>query len=428
MTTTRRSLLLGLLLWGLIAAGLIAVDAAVAAVALPLVTYLGAVLLYHPARPDVTVRRELSDTYVGLDTEVTVTLTVTNNGDAVDEITIADTVAPGLTVTEGQTATVRPIAADETVTLTYSVTGPRGLYRFRGTRIDVAEHLGLFGRHTYIEHVDRLEIMPAVPSMRPIPIRPMSTHGFAGPIPSGRAGSGTDFYGVRSYAPGDPLRWINWRISARHPRKLFTNEYEQTRIADVGLILDARRRNNVVVGSESLFERGVEAAAALADMFLSDGHRVGLLIYGRGLERTFPGYGKHQRQRILRSLATARMGSSLVFDSLDYLPPRFFPAKSQIVLVSPLCEDDPPVLTRLRARGYDVLVVSPDPVTFEARRIPDTAIGHAAVRIARARRNLWAYQLKRVGIPVIDWQTDQPLDGAVRTGLRRSLHPIARQV
>jgi uncharacterized protein (DUF58 family) len=163
-------------------------------------------------------------------------------------------------------------------------------------------------------------------------------------------------------------------------------------------------------------------------MFLADGNRVGLLIYGRGLERTFPGYGKRQRERILRALAGARVGGSMVFDNLDYLPTRFYPAKSQIVLVSPLCEADPPVLSRLRARGYEVLVVSPDPISFEKRGIPQTEIGEMAIRIARAQRNLWTYQLKRLGIPVIDWQVDQPLDAAVRTGLRRSFHPVTKQL
>jgi uncharacterized protein (DUF58 family) len=308
------------------------------------------------------------------------------------------------------------------------VTGKRGTYRFPGTRIQVHEHMGLFSRRQYYTHVSRLAILPGVPAMRRIPIRPLRTRGFAGPIASRKSGSGTDFFGVRTYQLGDPQRWINWRLSARHPREIFVNQYEQERIADVGLILDARERNNVMANGDSLFECAVEATAALADMFLADGNRVGLLIYGRGLERTFPGYGKRQRERILRALAGARVGGSMVFDNLDYLPTRFYPAKSQIVLVSPLCEADPPVLSRLRARGYEVLVVSPDPISFEKRGIPQTEIGEMAIRIARAQRNLWTYQLKRLGIPVIDWQVDQPLDAAVRTGLRRSFHPVTKQL
>lgn len=262
--------------------------------------------------------------------------------------------------------------------------------------------------------------------MRSIPIRPRRTRGFAGPIPSRQAGSGTDFFGVRTYEPGDPQRWINWRLSARHPREIFVNDFEQERIADVGIILDARERTNVSIGEDSLFEYAIEATSALADMFLTDGNRVGLLVYGRGSERTFPGYGKHQREQILRALARAKIGNSLVFDNLDYLPTRSFPAKSQIVLVSPLCEDDPPVLSRIRARGYEVLVVSPDPVQFEAEHMPDDDFTATALRLAQIERSLWIHQIKRLGIPVIDWQVQFPLDTVVRAGIKSNLHPITR--
>jgi uncharacterized protein (DUF58 family) len=201
---------------------------------------------------------------------------------------------------------------------------------------------------------------------------------------------------------------------------LFTNEYEWERIADIGLILDARERTNVTMDGKPLFEYAVEATAALADSFLSDGNRVGLLVYGRGLERTFPGYGKHQRQRILRALSQAQVGDSLVFDSLDYLPTRFFPAKCQIVLISPLCQDDPAVLSRLRSRGYEILVISPDPVDYEAAFIEPSLARDLAVRIAQAERVLWIQQLQRVGVQVVSWKVSVPLNAAIQADFRRT--------
>lgn len=424
--TVRRSLLVAALLYILIIVGLGTLNGALLALALPLVVYLGAVFLYQPRFPELAFRRSLSDAYVPLNTEVQVTLTVANTGPDLDEIRIADSVPPGLRVVDGSPDALLTLATGEQHELVYTVTGVRGAYRFQTVGVMVHEHLGLFGRRQRYPVHSRLSILPAVPAMRTIPIRPRRTRGYAGPVPSRQAGSGVEFFGVRTYEPGDPRRWINWRLSARHPTEIFVNDFEQERIADVGLILDARDRTNITIENDSLFEYAVEATAALADMFLSDGNRVGLLVYGRGIERTFPGYGKHQRERILRSLARAKTGNSLVFDSLDYLPTRSFPAKSQIVLISPLCEDDPPVLSRMRARGYEVLVVSPDAVHFEERAVPDDELGATALRLARVERGLWMHQLKRLGIPVINWQVELPLDAVVRAGLRRSLHPIGR--
>jgi uncharacterized protein (DUF58 family) len=430
--SVRRSLLLGLLIYGLIIAGLATLNAAILALALPLVIYVAAVVIHQPEPLNLEITRMLSDDYVNPGTTVEVTLIITNRGGALDEVLIQDLVPLDLRV-DGDSSVILGLDAGESYTLTYTVTGERGTYRFRSVHVTAYEHLGLFRREERYPVVSKLSVLPNALTMRSIMIRPLRTRGFAGPIPSREGGSGTDFFGVRTYQPGDPLRWINWRLSARHTKDLFINEFEQERITDVGLILDARERSNVVVQGESLFEHAVEAAAALAEIFLADGHRVGLLIYGRGLERILPGYGKHQRHRILRGLAQAQVGGSQVFDSLDYLPTRFFPAKSQIVLVSPLCKDDPPVLTRLRARGYEVLVISPDPVDFEARGL--TARGEAmtqrhlaadlAARIARAERSLWIRNLHRVGIPVVNWPVDQPLDTTVHVNLKKTM--AARQ-
>ena len=88
---------------------------------------------------------------------------------------------------------------------------------------------------------------------------------------------------MREYQASDPQRQINWKLSARAERDLYTNIFEQERVADVGLIVDARQRTNVTGIDDSLFEHSVRAAAALAENFLDDGNRVGLLVYGSGL-------------------------------------------------------------------------------------------------------------------------------------------------
>jgi uncharacterized protein (DUF58 family) len=228
-----------------------------------------------------------------------------------------------------------------------------------------------------------------------------------------------EFLGIREYQAGDPQRWINWRVSARHPRYLFSNEFEQERIADVGLILDARRQTDIRLPDDSLFEHSVSATASLAEAFLRDGNRVGLLVYGRFLDWTFPGYGKVQRERILQALARAETGESQVFENLDYLPTRYFPAQSQLVLVSPLTGDDVPMLIRLRARGYQLLVIRPDPIAFEVKALEVEPSVAVAARIVRVERVMRLRQLQQAGIRIVDWQVDQPFDQAVHASLGR---------
>jgi len=267
--------------------------------------------------------------------------------------------------------------------------------------------------------------------LKQITIRTRKTRVYSGNIPARVGGPGVEFFGLREYQAGDSPRWINWRASARHAFSMFSNEFEQERVADVGIILDGRLKTNLFGQENSLFEYSVLAAAALADVLLSQGNRVGLLNYGRYLHWTFPGYGKIQRERILQALAHAQIGTSTVFSELEYIPARLFPVHSQIILVSPLDADDIKVLVQLRARGYQVMVISPDPITFELGYLLESESVRKATRLLRMERDLLLHKLQRAGIQVLDWDVSQPFDQVVKSRLGRPpalLHAIGARV
>jgi uncharacterized protein (DUF58 family) len=156
---------------------------------------------------------------------------------------------------------------------------------------------------------------------------------------------------------------------------------------------------------------------------LGDGNRVSLLRYGGLLDWTVPGYGKFQQERILQSLARAQLGDSMVFDKLEHLPTRFFPPKSQIVLVSPLARDDADLLPRLRSRGYQVLVISPDPIAFEVSLLPENDLVNMAARIAQVERELVCRKLRQAGVQVVNWPVSTPLDQLLRVS-QAALRPF----
>ena len=142
------------------------------------------------------------------------------------------------------------------------------------------------------------------------------------------------------------------------------------------------------------------------------------------LRWTFPGYGRVQRERILRALARSETGASLVFEHLGYIPTRYFTAKSQLVLISPLCEDDVAPLMRLRAQGYELLVISPDPVSFEAQSLEANYAVELAVRVTRVERGALLRRLQRAGIRTLDWRVDVPFDLTIHGSLSHQPHWI----
>ncbi len=418
---THRLLFLSLITYTLIFAGAGALNGALVALAIPLVLYIGAALLYGPVSLNIQAVRTLSAERIAQGKPVEVRVVVTNAGSRLEELRLEDVIPPGLEVMEGKTHALSTLAPGETLEITYTVRGHRGSYYFRELQALASDQLGLFRRRVTIPARAHVLVLPDFPHLRPVPIRPRRTHTFTGPIPSRQGGPGVSFLGVREYQLGDAMRHINWRVTARQPEDVFTNEFEQERITDVGLILDARQQADVPSPQGSLFEHSVRAAAGLIDCFLRDGHRVGLLIYGRGREMTFPGYGKIQRERIQVALAAARTGDNMALAHLDYLPTRFFPPRSQIVLVSPLILDDLEVLVQLRANGYAVLVVSPDPVSYETSFLKPGPDQELATRLARVERALLLRKLQRVGVRVVDWQVERSLDQAIQAALGRAI-------
>lgn len=418
----RRLYWLGGLTYVLLLVGLGTMNGRLLALTLPLIVHLMAGLVRGPTDVDVAVSRSLSSDRVSGGRPVDVRLSVINQGESLEIVRIQDQVSDDLEVIDGDLSALTALAPGEALNLSYRVRGERGTVGFGPVEVKASDALGVLSRRRTLVTPHRLMILPDAMKLRRVAIRPRRTRAYAGPVPARQGGSGVEFFGVREYQIGDPLRWINWQVSARHPPSLFTNEFEQERITDVGLILDARRRTDVEGAGDRLFEHAVEATASLAAAFLNDGDRVGLLVYGGFLDWTFPGYGRIQEERILRALSRAETGESRVFESLDYIPTRYFPAKSQLVLVSPLCEEDVPTLVRLRARGYQLLVISPNPVAFEARLLGSDAAVDMAVRVARLERALLMRRLQRAGVRTVDWDVETPFDLAIHSSLSRQPH------
>jgi uncharacterized repeat protein (TIGR01451 family) len=415
-----RSVLLSLLTYLLLLAGIVTVHGEFLTLALPLVTYLLAGYLRAPENIKLEATRHLSAERVSPNTHVDVTVIVTNRGPSLEEIVFTDLVPAGLTIQSGFSRHMVRLKKNESYTFVYTVCGPRGAYVFETVEVSIQDPLAIGHAVFHVPAKGRLFVLPPVTRIRQVAIRPRATRVYAGMIPARAGGTGTDFFGVREYQPGDPPRAINWRTSARYLDKFYANEFQQERVADVGIVLDGRLRTNEFASGHSLFEYSVQAAASVADALLNQGNRVGLLVYAAYLAWTFPGYGKIQRERILHALANAKAGDSQVFSDLEHLPTRLFPPKSQILLISPLSYDDLNPLIQLRAQGYEAMVISPNPVKFELSYLPVNQMIQLAGRVVHMERTLLLQKMSRAGIHVLDWDVAEPFDLFVKRRLSRS--------
>ncbi len=167
----------------------------------------------------------------------------------------------------------------------------RGVYTVGPLVAVTSDPLGLTERETLLAEEFELLVHPRLEhvSDRPLtrryedpPIRPPVSR----PWPSG-----LEFYGMREYRPGDELRRIVWRASAK-AGKLMVREAEEGITDAITIILDTDRGSHSWDGDHSeSFETGVRAAASLAVRHLREGYEVRCESNAGSLTRTLRGAG-----------------------------------------------------------------------------------------------------------------------------------------
>ncbi|MEO8309840.1 MAG: DUF58 domain-containing protein [Caldimonas sp.] len=126
---------------------------------------------------------------------------------------------------------------------------------------------------------------------------------------SRRAGVGIQHFDHRDYAPGDEVRHIDWRQTARFRRPI-VRRFESESVSDWSLLVDAS--SSMAVHDAAKARSAARMAAAMAYALLHLGHRVEVLAFGgRVLAHCPRGRGQHhyaEIARLLTALAPAPAG------------------------------------------------------------------------------------------------------------------------
>jgi uncharacterized protein (DUF58 family) len=390
--------------------------------AMPPLLFLALGSLTPPPRPVLTMARTVSRDRLEAGTTLDVELVVRNERQGLELVEILDVLPPEFALEAGTNHAVVALPPDESFALTYAVR-PRvkGDYAIGPVRVRSLDPLGLGAEDIVVDLETHVVVAPVLEDMRRARFLPRRTRPWFGQIPSRRPGAGTEFWAVREYVPGDEVRRINWKASARLDRPL-TNDYEGERSGDVVIVLDARKESFVGSWTDNPVEHGVRAALGIADYVLSTKNRVGLVVERNVLDRVPLAFGRKQLYRILDALVHVRAGGDWPFANVAWILGRYFPSDALVVLISPLSDRTAlEAVEGLAARGHEVLVVSPSPLDIErslARPSREADLAHA---ILTASRDNLLLQLRRVA-DVVDWDPGTPLAVSLRR-LRRSTRP-----
>ena len=327
---------------------------------------------------------------------------------AVDRVEIGLVLPPDVVVDEGAAFAVR-LHADEERTLPLTLSCTRwGTYDVGEIEIRARDRLRLVVWEGRTREPRPLKAYPTEATLSRI-VAPLETQAFTGSEVARVKGDGIEYADIREYVPGDRLRSINWRASARSTR-LVVNERHPERNTDVVLFVDSFA--DVQGDHRSTLEDAVRAAATLATRYLGRRDRVGLVSFGGILRWVQPGMGVGQRYRLIETLLETGVQPTYTWRHVDLIPPRILPPKALVIALTPLV--DPRFVTALedlRARGFDLVVVEVDPVGLV--RPGRGEVDRLAYRLWLLEREVLRSRLGRLGIGVARWGDDVSLEAAL---------------
>jgi uncharacterized protein (DUF58 family) len=281
---------------------------------------------------------------------------------------------------------------------------------FRVGRIFLRTHdtFGLFVEELTLDRRRPLKVYPSEEHVRDL-LKPLETQVFAGNHVARQKGEGIEFADLRPFVPGDRIRHVNWRASARRG-ELWINEHHAERNADVVLLLDSFAEARK--GDRSTLDPALRAAGTLAARYLQQKDRVGFVTFGGILNWLLPTTGAVQLYRIVDAMLDTQVVLSYAWRDIGTVPRRTLPPQALVIALTPLLDDrSEAALLDLRGRGFDLVVVEISP--FSLLPDPRGDVGRLADRLWRLRREAVRGRFERAGIPVALWGDESSLAAAL---------------
>lgn len=239
-------------------------------------------------------------------------------------------------------------------------------------------------------------------------------------------GSGLEFAQSRPYEPGDSVRQMDWRVTAR-TGKPYVKEYETTKSMPCHLLIDTSASMTVSSGGRSKYHLALYVAGGIALACLDRVSPVGVIGVGERTLRVQPSLSRDRVLQWLHELRTYRFDERTQLGRrLSELGPSLR-QRSLLIVLSDLHEPQCiPALKRL-AQEHEVVVLQfQDPAEERLRgagffRAIEAETGREFLTHGRSRwtdADAYERELVRLGIDRLRIRTDAPFEPALRNLFR----------
>jgi len=364
-----------------------------------------------PEKLDLEIIRELDQNRFQEGEHVEISLRIRNKGkQSIDILEIVDELPIQVSLKSSSNHILTSLDAGEETEFRYVISCDyRGRWKLGPTHVRVRNFIdSAFSVTTFDSTEDRIIVIPNFEIIRDMPFRTKYPKISDGPFHSKLKGEGLDFSGVREFLHSDSLARINWPATAKYGR-LFANEYELFRTADLLLVLDATEK------TASILEDQIKAVLSLSEHFLKYKCRVGLMIIRDAVDRFNLSSSRQQLVKFTEKLidvqATKVESLNILNRRINTNIDKYFPLNCLTIIISPLIQ---PAINKMlidvakRRRNSFFLV--PSIVSSEWRYIkekenPPNLLVHQDLLLRRETEITRVFQ---EGLVVFEWDVNTP--------------------
>lgn len=302
----------------------------------------------------------------------------------------------------GSNAQFLMLMPDEMVTISYKLRFPRrGYHKIGPLMLETGDFFGLQRRFRTDDKQEYITVLPSVVYIKSFQVSTRRPHG---PVRVSHKiyEDPTRIYGIREYVPGDPIKSIHWKVSAK-ANKLQVKTYEPATVLGATLAIDMFEDNYLPQNREERMELAITTTASIAYLLYLSGEPVGLITNGLDASDT----AKYQRdsetslarddlitklvqeiqperisplmvptkrspvqlQKILENLARIVPNKIVSMTYLLQITAPHIPRDNALVLIVPQVSDDlASVIENMKARGFivNVFIIKDDNAYQEA--------------------------------------------------------------
>lgn len=155
----------------------------------------------------------------------------------------------------------------------------RGEYQFGSINLFATSFLGLISRRTKIIQPEKVPVYPSFIQMRKFEMYAISNRlTDIGVKKIRRLGHTMEFDQIREYVPGNDIRSINWKATARS-QQLMVNQYQDERSQQVVNVIDMGRVMKMPFDGLSLLDYAINTSLVISNIALLKEDKAGLLTF-----------------------------------------------------------------------------------------------------------------------------------------------------